>query len=140
MTITITREFGIDVGHRVLGHEGKCAHPHGHRYRILIEAKAPDLDRVGRVIDFSVLKERIGSWLDKEWDHAFVYNVNDTVVKDFLVGQNFRRFQMDCNPTAENMAEYLLNVVCPNVLEGTGVQVVSVLIHETPNCSAEATL
>jgi 6-pyruvoyltetrahydropterin/6-carboxytetrahydropterin synthase len=46
----------------------------------------------------------------------------------------------DFNPTAENMAEYLLHTVCPGLLTETGVLVTKVVVWETPNCSAEAIL
>ena len=38
------------------------------------------------------------------------------------------------------MANYLLHVVCPKVLEGTGVRVTGVVLWETENCSAEVGL
>jgi hypothetical protein len=43
------------------------------------------------------------------------------------------------NPTAENMANFLLNVVGPKQLEETGVTLVQVKIEETRKCSAAAT-
>jgi 6-pyruvoyltetrahydropterin/6-carboxytetrahydropterin synthase len=44
------------------------------------------------------------------------------------------------NPTAENMARYLLEVVGPAILKDTNVQLVSVRVEETPKCCAEAKL
>jgi hypothetical protein len=38
------------------------------------------------------------------------------------------------------MASYLLDVICPDLLAGAGVDVVKVLVWETPNCKAEASL
>jgi hypothetical protein len=42
------------------------------------------------------------------------------------------------NPTAENMARYLLEVIGPQQLVGTGVGLVSVTVEETRKCSASA--
>ena len=39
------------------------------------------------------------------------------------------------NPTAENMAEYLVHVVGPQMLADTGVRLVRVDIEETAKCS-----
>jgi 6-pyruvoyltetrahydropterin/6-carboxytetrahydropterin synthase len=40
------------------------------------------------------------------------------------------------NPTAENMAQHLGEVIWPQQLAGTGVTLVSVRIEETAKCSA----
>ena len=63
--ISCTRRIQFCAGHRVLGHENKCANAHGHNYVAYISARSNDLDKVGRVIDFSVLKEKIGGWIDE---------------------------------------------------------------------------
>lgn len=49
-------------------------------------------------------------------------------------------FVMPYNPTAENMARYLLDAVCPKLLQDSEVVVRRVTIWETENCYAEATL
>lgn len=142
---TCTRIIGFDAGHRVVEHEGKCAHLHGHRYTVHITAQAEKLDGVGRVIDFSVLKDKVGGWIDEHWDHGFILYGNDPF-KSVLEGHHIRLdsaerqklYLMPFNPTAENIARYLLRSICPELLRGTGVQVVKVVVWETPNCYAEA--
>ena len=136
--ITCTRRVQFCAGHRVYRHESKCANVHGHNYVALFEARAAALDAVGRVIDFSVLKERIGGWIDRMWDHGFLVCDRDVDLLGLLAEMNTKRFVMDCNPTAENMAEFLLRSVCPAVLDGTGVEVVRVTLWETENCFATA--
>lgn len=136
-TIAIERRFEIDAGHRVLHHESVCAHPHGHRYAIVVRAEAPEgLDALGRVIDFGVIKELLGAWLDEHWDHAFLVAADDTVIKDFLSAQGFRHYVLAENPTAENLARHLVAEVCPRLFAGTRVVITEVRIHETPNCTA----
>ena len=66
MPITATRRLQFAAGHRVHGHEGKCRHLHGHNFVVFLTAAAENLDAVGRVIDFGVLKERIGGWIERE--------------------------------------------------------------------------
>lgn len=146
--ITCTRRLQFASGHRVKNHESKCAHLHGHNYVVEITAHAA-LDSIGRVIDFGVLKALVGGWIDKHWDHGFILWDQDDEGK-WAVCAFERAMQnanpawtqklhlMPSNPTAENMADYLLNVVCPEVLAGTGVLVVKVLVRETENCYAEA--
>src|ERR1039458_5318299 len=66
--ITATRYHDIAAGHRVFQHEGKCSRLHGHGYRIHFTL-AGDKDKIGRVLDFSVIKTTLCMWLETEWDH-----------------------------------------------------------------------
>lgn len=136
MTITATRRLQFASGHRIYKHESKCANVHGHNYVVEITAQAP-LDSLGRVIDFSVLKRCVGQWIDDFWDHGFIVYEKDDEMLSALRVVGGKRFIMDSNPTAENMARFLLEVVCPQVLDGTGVTVVRILLRETENCWAE---
>lgn len=138
MRITCTRRIQFCAGHRVHNHESKCRNLHGHNYVAMFEADAP-LDSLGRVIDFSVLKERIGGWIDSQWDHGFLLWQDDAeAIAAVSSMPSQKMYLMPYNPTAENMAKYLLERVCPSLLDGTGVDVVSVRIWETENCYADA--
>ena len=131
-------EASFDSAHFLTDYYGKCENLHGHNYVAMFEAEAP-LDSLGRVIDFSVLKEIIGGWIDSQWDHGFLLWEDDAdaiAAVGSMPGQ--KMYQMPYNPTAENMARYLMERVCPGILHGTGVQVVSVRIWETENCYADA--
>lgn len=140
--ITCVRRICFDAGHRVLRHESKCAHLHGHSYKAFFHAAADELDSVGRIIDFGVLKQKLGGWIDDHWDHGFIYNQEDEEVAEiyekYLPGH--KHFVLPYNPTAENMARYLLEVVGPEQLEGIGVRLVKVVLWETENCFAEVVL
>ena len=70
-------EFTFDSGHRLLNYDGKCAYPHGHTYRAEIFLGSNKLNRLGLVYDFTDLKERIKTWTDDNWDHAFLVNSQD---------------------------------------------------------------
>jgi len=139
--ITATRRIQFAAGHRVFGHEGKCRYLHGHNFVALVTAAADDLDAVGRVIDFGVLKERIGGWIERAWDHGFIVWQDDAEARralDAVEGQ--KTYLLAGNPTAENLADHLLRVVGPDMLAGTGVRLVKVTLHETETGIAEATL
>ncbi|CDZ80105.1 queuosine biosynthesis protein QueD [Candidatus Rubidus massiliensis] len=140
--IACVRKIHFCSGHRVLNHEGKCANAHGHNYYAHIFAEANNLDELGRVIDFSVLKEMIGGWIDKHWDHNFlVCDKDEEMLRALqLITSPKKPFICPFNPTAENMAIYLLEVICPQELKNTNVTVTKVIISETDNCYAEATL
>ena len=148
--LTATRRLQWCSGHVVAGHENKCAHPHGHNYVGFFSAEARviahPLDDLGRVVDFSVLKARIGAWVERNWDHGFVLAANGTGAGDYaglyeaLKAGGWKVHLMPTNPTAENMAEFLLRVVCPLVLDDTDVLVTKVQLWETENCYVEAEL
>jgi 6-pyruvoyltetrahydropterin/6-carboxytetrahydropterin synthase len=138
-TITATRRLQFCAGHRVYQHESKCRNLHGHNYVGLFTAAASshELDSLGRVIDFSCLKERLGRWVDENWDHGMILCERDAEalqVARIIAGQKL--FVMHDNPTAENLARYMLEVVGPKVLADTRVQLVEVTLWETENCFA----
>lgn len=144
MAITATRRVQFAAGHRVFGHETKCKHPHGHNYVVLMTAQMDDpraVDDIGRVVDFGVLKDRVGGWIERAWDHAFlVWSGDAPMLSALSTDPQWKRFVCPDNPTAENMARYLLHYVGPRELQGTGVRLVRVVVWETENCYAEATL
>ena len=136
---TATRRVQFCAGHRVFKHESKCRHPHGHNYVAFFTAIGVDkpLDEVGRVIDFSVLKERLGGWIEENWDHKFIVCYDDAALLQALQQLPASQvYVMGRNPTAENMARHLLDVSY-DLLAGTGVRLVSVRLWETENCYAE---
>jgi len=132
---TVTREHEFCAGHRVYGHEGKCAQLHGHGYVAHFTCEAAALDSIGRVIDFSVIKSRLCQWLEDNWDHALLLWERDPLLGT-LQSLDSRVVALPFNPTAENMAAYLVEVVGPVQLAGTGVELVSVRLNETGKCHA----
>lgn len=140
--VKCTRKLHFCAGHRVMNHENKCGTAHGHNYYVHLVAEAPNLDALGRVVDFSVLKEKIGGWVDEHWDHTFLVCEHDVELIQALRKLPRKKEPFICpfNPTAEEMAIYLLRVVCPKLLSGSDVVITKVIVHETDNCYAEASL
>lgn len=136
---SIERYHDFSAGHRVVGHESKCQHLHGHNYRVTftcIPAELERLDTVGRVVDFSVIKELLCAWLEKCWDHKMLIWERDPLLPK-IVGADINGVcRVPFNPTAENMAQYLVRVVGPTVLRGTGVILHMCRVEETRKCSA----
>lgn len=132
--ITATRYHDFSAGHRVYGHESKCAHLHGHNYRVHFTV-AGALDQVGRVMDFSVIKSKLCQWLEDNWDHKFLLWEQDPLT---VIRHRDPEGVVLCpfNPTAENMASHLLEEVGPRVLDGTGVELIQVTVEETRKCLA----
>lgn len=143
MSITITRKFTFDAGHRVLGHESKCKHLHGHTYHVELTVQASELDSLGRVIDFSVLKDKVGAWINDNLDHNMILHPKDpiapenmSIASDLVFGGTLPYIMpAHTNPTAENIAKEIFDMSV-SLLRSDGISVVSVKVHETPNCSA----
>lgn len=175
MSYSVIRSHEICAGHRVVGHESKCRHLHGHNYvfhfkvqpkgekelqdkgatitvgavtTALLEEVPGSLDSLGRVIDFSVVKSTLCQWLEDNWDHKFLHWEKDTLISCLtLIGDadgQFNDFEdslvpLPFNPTAENLAAHMVNVVGPMLLDEHGVELVSCTIEETSKCHVEYT-
>jgi 6-pyruvoyltetrahydropterin/6-carboxytetrahydropterin synthase len=139
MTMRAFRYHDFSYGHCVHNHESKCAHLHGHNGRVFFYCEAPELDSVGRVIDFSVIKERLCSWVERSWDHRFLVSHKDPRAAR-IVAMDSEAVVTVFNPTAENMADHLLRTAGPYVLAGTGVTLTKVELWETRKCGVTAAL
>lgn len=138
--IEVVRKFGFDAAHRLINHEGKCAWLHGHRYTVHVHlAPKLGLDPVGRVLDFAVMQRWIGGWLDEHLDHNTILHEEDGTlaagIAKFCRGGS--PFLLPYNPTAENIAKFLLDTIAGHLLKGVPVVVTRVVVEETPNCRAE---
>lgn len=139
----ITRKLEFDAAHRVLGHESKCAHLHGHRYVAEISITAADLDDIGRVLDFSVVKRLVGGWIDEYWDHNIILSDRDPLAVLWRSGQSSvfgdrapYIMPNDMNTTVECLVQELYRA-CVSLLKSYPVRVVHIRIYETPNSWAD---
>jgi 6-pyruvoyltetrahydropterin/6-carboxytetrahydropterin synthase len=111
---------------------------HGHRYVLEVTFIAENLDKLGRVVDFGVIKNIIGKWIDDNWDHNTILNVRDRKLGDDITkvtGQKI--YYLDYNPTAENMARHLFEKICPELFKDYNIKIDRIKLFETPNCSVE---
>jgi 6-pyruvoyltetrahydropterin/6-carboxytetrahydropterin synthase len=135
------RRFTFCAGHRLLGHEGKCQNLHGHNYVIEIYVTGSDQDELGRILDFKLLKQRVKGWIDEHWDHTFIlWDQDENALAAIRFSQPHRIYQLDKNPTAENMAVHFLRKVCPEILDGTGASAFRVRLWESEETCADATI
>lgn len=164
MSFKVIRSHEICAGHRVVGHESKCRMLHGHNYMFHFHVapkpldsesvKGDPLDQVGRVIDFSVVKSTLCEWLEQNWDHKFLHWEKDTMIcglrdsvlfsNGVLSGNDLGDFlsslvSLPFNPTAENLAAHMVNVIGPYLLDEHNVELVQCVIEETSKCHVEYT-
>lgn len=166
MSFTVIRSHEICAGHRVVGHESKCRHLHGHNYvfhfhvapkldaqikslakEYKVESAA--LDNIGRVIDFSVVKSTLCKWLEDNWDHRFLHWEKDLLISGLVYSKCGVKTALDerddedfmnslvslpFNPTAENLAAHMVEVIGPQLLDEHGVELIECRIEETSKC------
>lgn len=126
----VTKEIWFCYGHRLLNYDGKCAHLHGHNGKAVVTVETADLDRLGMVIDFSVMKRVIGQWIDDQLDHKMLLHRDDPVIPELRrLGEQF--VELDVNPTAENIAKLIYDHAVSE-----GFPVAEVTLWETPNSFA----
>ncbi len=116
--VMIERNFSS--AHQLRGYRGKCENLHGHNYRIEIFARGRELDNIGLLVDFGELKtaaDEVVQYLDHR-------NINE-----------LPPFDEELNPSAENLARYILERVRGRVGDDR-VQVYKVRCYETPTSVA----
>lgn len=122
MFATLTKDLGeFPAGHTLPNHEGLCRNPHGHNYRVIVEAYGPvnvefGMPDEGMVVDFELIKQawaKIKPLLDhKDLNHALT------------VGLAAAAYGPLRGPTTvENIAGWLLEAFITNGVPATAVQV-----------------
>ena len=117
----ITKEFAWSASHQLAGlPEGhQCGRLHGHNYTATVVVEAAQLDEHGFVIDFGELAF-VKRYIDAFFDHR---HLNDV---------------LDFQPSAENLARYLVGVVVAGLDGEMGERRyrVSVAVSETPKTTS----
>lgn len=126
----IAKEIHFCYGHRLMDYDGKCAHPHGHNGKVTIELEAGALDKRGMVTDFGDLKKAVQAWVDAELDHKMILKKGDPLAA-VLKGLGEPCYEMDENPTAENLARLVYRFA-----RSKGLPVAQVTFWETPSSNA----
>ncbi|MEJ2529398.1 MAG: 6-carboxytetrahydropterin synthase [Gammaproteobacteria bacterium] len=127
---TITKEIHFCYGHRLLDHQGKCRHLHGHNATAVIQLESDQLDKLGMVCDFSEIGSYVRQWISQTLDHNMLLHRDDPVLP-LLQEAGESVYVMQNNPTAENIARLIYEYV-----EAGGFPVVEVAIHETNSAFA----
>lgn len=118
------RPIRISAGHRILHHDGKCSRPHGHNYEITVEVTGT-LSNEGWVVDKGDVTEVID-----EWDHRFLVEHGDPLVKAFETsGDADSLVVLNHPPTAEVMGALLEERMLDSFSDT--VSDVSVTVRET---------
>ena len=120
--VMIERNFSS--AHQLRGYRGKCENLHGHNYRVEIYARGRELNHIGLLVDFVELKEAADEVVNF-LDHR---NINE-----------LEPFAEELNPSAENLARFILERVARRVGDDR-VQIYKVRCFETPTSVATYTV
>ncbi len=112
---SIKVEMTFSSAHNLRGYRGKCESLHGHNWKIEVEMKKDELDKIGMVMDFKFLKAKLRKILD-ELDHKYLNNL---------------AYFKKVNPTSENLAKYIYDK-----LKAKGVRASLVRVWENSTSSA----
>jgi 6-pyruvoyltetrahydropterin/6-carboxytetrahydropterin synthase len=127
----VTKRIDFCYGHRLVDHDGKCRHPHGHNAVVEIEVRSDTLDSRNMVRDFSEIKGAVKDWIDTELDHRMLLRHDDPLVAALQqLGEPV--YVLDSNPTVERIARLIFDHVAAQ-----GFPVVQVRVWETPTSFAE---
>src|SRR5918997_1522897 len=119
-TFEVMIERNFSSAHQLRGYRGKCENLHGHNYKIEIYARGRELNNIGLLVDFVELKDAADE-IVQYLDHR---NINE-----------LPPFDVELNPSAENLARFILERVASRVGDER-VQVYKVRCFETPTSVA----
>jgi 6-pyruvoyltetrahydropterin/6-carboxytetrahydropterin synthase len=91
-TISIKTEFS--AAHVIRGYDGPCSRPHGHNWKVTVQAKTEVLDKLGMGVDFYSLQKTTEDVIAK-FDHRDINTIPP--------------FDKTLNPTSENIAKYIFD-------------------------------
>lgn len=129
----IAADHYFSAGHRLNDYKGPCARLHGHNYRARFVVESKFLDAQGMVMDFGIVKAKLGGWIDEHWDHRFLICMRDPIASRLVELDPHGVVVVPFNPTAENMAKHLAGI-WSNLYDVDSL--VACTIQETPKCSA----
>jgi 6-pyruvoyltetrahydropterin/6-carboxytetrahydropterin synthase len=108
-------KHNIEMAHRLSLLPGKCQQIHGHSWWVTLEI-------VGRVdpdtkilLDFAMVKAKFREYLDSQYDHRLLLNVNDDVIRSKLLDDGSYHIEhrlpglqiINGDPTTELLAEVI---------------------------------
>ena len=134
--IKISKEFKWEMGHRLMEHKGNCSNPHGHSYKMRV-ILIGEINDVGMVLDYNALEEIVKKVIN-DFNHCFVINKKDIVMKEFLLKNNFKNIMLPFEPTAENLTHFIGKLIGDKLQMFNNVRSFTIRLYETENVYAEA--
>lgn len=113
----LTVRSAFEAAHFIDGYAGKCSRLHGHNWIIEAVVRGEELDNLGMLIDFKILKAELNKVLE-ELDHRFL---------------NELKIFAEENPTAENLARKIYKKLVAAEIFSDTAKLYAVKVFESPN-------
>ena len=113
----LTVRSAFEAAHFIGGYNGKCSRLHGHNWTVEAVVRGEELDALGMLIDFKILKAELNKILE-DFDHRFL-NELETFAEE--------------NPTAENLARKIFRQLVVNEIFSGSTKLYAVKVFESPN-------
>jgi 6-pyruvoyltetrahydropterin/6-carboxytetrahydropterin synthase len=112
----------FDSAHFLRGYVGSCSNIHGHSIKYKLKIAGKELNNIGILIDFKIIKLWMKEIVETPYDHHFLNEISP-----------FTKI----NPTAENLAEQIYcNISDKLQMQTNGLTLIEVTVYESENCSA----
>ena len=113
----LTVKSAFEAAHFIRGYAGKCSRLHGHNWNIEAVVHGEELDSLGMLVDFKILKAELNKVLD-DFDHRFLNDLETFTTE---------------NPTAENLARNVFKQLAASEIFSGATKLYAVKVFETPN-------
>ena len=121
---TLKVEGAFEAAHRVAGYPGKCDRLHGHNWVVEATVKGTELDELGMLVDFKVIKKALKNTLER-FDHRYL--------------NELAPFKEGLNPTAENLSRIIFEELEESEVFRRDSQLAAVTVFESPKSSVTYT-
>ncbi len=115
--VAIRKRFA--AAHQLKGYGGKCENLHGHNWIVEVGVEGTELDEVGLLLDFKILKNHVDDLLE-EFDHKFL---------------NDHEWFKARNPSSEHLCRYLHEQISARI-DTPGLTVSFVRVWESDDAAA----
>lgn len=121
---TLKVDGAFEAAHNLNGYPGKCAQLHGHNWVVEAVVKGRELDELGMLVDFKVIKKALKNTLER-FDHRYLNELEP--------------FKEGLNPTAENLSRIIFEEMEGNEVFQRDSQLAAVTVFESPKSSVTYT-
>ncbi len=115
----VTIETHFSSAHRLRHYNGECERLHGHNWDVKVSVASEELDDLGMVMDFKVLKGETNKLMDK-FDHQYLNEIPPFT---------------ELNPTTENIAKYIFDELSRSI-NTDSAKVSKITVWESPTSYA----
>ena len=112
--LTVRAEF--EAAHKIENYPGKCARLHGHNWIVEAVVRGFELNELGILIDFKVLKSELKKVLN-EFDHQYL---------------NELKIFSGKSPTAENLAKIIFEKLSESEIFSGSTKLFATKVYESP--------